>query len=205
MQYQAFDLSHHAKTAKTHLLADMQRMQAPVLQATGIFVSAGSSSSSGAAGASSAAHQQPQPPQPQQQQHGVLRTNCIDSLDRTNVGQFSYGMLALGQQLQALGISGARGAGEAQRPATAGHRAASSRHIHALLSRALPYCAHPTRAELCCAALCRPPPLPAETAWLDPGSSLARNLMDQYELMGHTLALQYGAPPHRLLSATSPA
>jgi hypothetical protein len=143
VQYQAFDLSHHAKTAKTHLLADMQRMQAPVLQATGIFVSAGSTA---AAGASSAAHQQPQQ---QQQQHGVLRTNCIDSLDRTNVGQFSYGMLALGQQLQALGISGARGAGEAQRPATAGHRPASSRHIHALLSRALPYCAHPTRADLC--------------------------------------------------------
>jgi hypothetical protein len=60
-------------------------------------------------------------------------------------------------------------------------------------------------AELCCAALCRPAPLPAETAWLDPGSSLARSLMDQYESMGHTLALQYGAPPQRHLSATSPA
>ena len=42
-------------------------------------------------------------------QHGVLRTNCIDSLDRTNVGQFVYGLLALGRQLHALGISeGAR-------------------------------------------------------------------------------------------------
>lgn len=36
-----------------------------------------------------------------------------------------------------------------------------------------------------------PPPC-AESAWLDPGSSLARHLMDSYEAMGHTLALQYG-------------
>lgn len=28
--------------------------------------------------------------------------------------------------------------------------------------------------------------------WLDPGSSLARHLMDSFEQMGHTLALQYG-------------
>ena len=116
VQYQAFDLSHHAKSAKTHLLADMQRLQAPVLQATGIFVSGGSSgsrgSSSAGAGPSSTAHRQQR--QWQQQQHGVLRTNCIDSLDRTNVGQFSYGMLALGQQLQALGISGTREASETE-------------------------------------------------------------------------------------------
>ena len=145
MQYQAFDLSHHAKTAKTHLLADMQRMQAPVLQATGIFVSAGSSSSSGAAGASSTAHQQPQPPQPQQQQHGVLRTNCIDSLDRTNVGQFSYGMLALGQQLQALGISGAEEARETE-ASTHCRTPLSFLYIHTLPT--LPHCAHPTGAVL---------------------------------------------------------
>ena len=52
-----------------------------------------------------------------------------------------------------------------------------------------------------------PPPLPApslpcppESAWLDPGSSLARHLMDGYEAMGHTLALQYGGPCSALLS-----
>ncbi|RHZ08102.1 hypothetical protein DYB31_001454 [Aphanomyces astaci] len=41
------------------------------------------------------------------EQHGVLRTNCIDCLDRTNVAQFSVAMLvsiALGQQLYAMGI-----------------------------------------------------------------------------------------------------
>lgn len=37
-------------------------------------------------------------------QNGVARTNCIDCLDRTNAAQFVIGKLALGRQLQALGI-----------------------------------------------------------------------------------------------------
>ncbi|XP_028763274.1 phosphoinositide phosphatase SAC2 isoform X2 [Neltuma alba] len=41
---------------------------------------------------------------PQMFQAGVLRTNCIDCLDRTNVAQFTYGLAALGYQLQALGL-----------------------------------------------------------------------------------------------------
>ena len=38
------------------------------------------------------------------QQQGVLRTNCIDCVDRTNVAQYAFGALALGRQLQALGF-----------------------------------------------------------------------------------------------------
>ncbi|KAL3008621.1 hypothetical protein AAZX31_07G042200 [Glycine max] len=41
---------------------------------------------------------------PQMLQSGVLRTNCIDCLDRTNVAQYAYGLAALGCQLQALGF-----------------------------------------------------------------------------------------------------
>ena len=37
-------------------------------------------------------------------QRGVLRTNCIDCLDRTNVAQYAYGLAALGHQLHALGF-----------------------------------------------------------------------------------------------------
>lgn len=37
-------------------------------------------------------------------QKGVLRTNCIDCLDRTNVAQYAYGLIALGHQLHALGF-----------------------------------------------------------------------------------------------------
>ncbi|KAI5405798.1 suppressor of actin mutation [Lathyrus oleraceus] len=41
---------------------------------------------------------------PKTLQSGVLRTNCIDCLDRTNIAQFAYGLVALGHQLQALGF-----------------------------------------------------------------------------------------------------
>lgn len=39
-------------------------------------------------------------------QSGVLRTNCIDCLDRTNVAQYSHGLVALNRQLRTLGITG---------------------------------------------------------------------------------------------------
>lgn len=38
-------------------------------------------------------------------QRGVLRTNCVDCLDRTNVGQANVGIYALGLQLRALGLT----------------------------------------------------------------------------------------------------
>ncbi|KAG2712714.1 hypothetical protein I3760_04G138900 [Carya illinoinensis] len=38
-------------------------------------------------------------------QKGVLRTNCIDCLDRTNVAQYAYGLAALAHQLHALGVT----------------------------------------------------------------------------------------------------
>ncbi|KAG6513310.1 phosphoinositide phosphatase SAC3-like [Zingiber officinale] len=38
-------------------------------------------------------------------QQGVLRTNCIDCLDRTNVAQYAYGLAALGHQLHALNLA----------------------------------------------------------------------------------------------------
>ncbi|XP_035539171.1 phosphoinositide phosphatase SAC2-like isoform X2 [Juglans regia] len=37
-------------------------------------------------------------------QKGVLRSNCMDCLDRTNVVQYAYGLAALGRQLHALGF-----------------------------------------------------------------------------------------------------
>ncbi|BAT76922.1 hypothetical protein LR48_Vigan01g286800 [Vigna angularis] len=41
---------------------------------------------------------------PPKLQTGVLRTNCIDCLDRTNVAQYAYGLAALGHQLHAVGV-----------------------------------------------------------------------------------------------------
>lgn len=39
------------------------------------------------------------------EQKGILRSNCLDSLDRTNFAQFVYGMVSLGLQLHTLGIT----------------------------------------------------------------------------------------------------
>ena len=39
------------------------------------------------------------------EQQGVLRTNCIDCLDRTNVGQFSIAVHALAKQIYVMGVS----------------------------------------------------------------------------------------------------
>ncbi|KAL9688104.1 hypothetical protein QQ045_032518 [Rhodiola kirilowii] len=38
-------------------------------------------------------------------QSGVLRTNCIDCLDPTNVAQYAYGLASLGRQLHAFGLT----------------------------------------------------------------------------------------------------
>lgn len=40
----------------------------------------------------------------QQRQRGVVRTNCVDCLDRTNTAQFAIGKCALAFQLHALGV-----------------------------------------------------------------------------------------------------
>lgn len=37
-------------------------------------------------------------------QRGILRTNCIDCLDRTNIGQFTYAKVVLPCQLRSLGV-----------------------------------------------------------------------------------------------------
>lgn len=75
-------------------------------------------------------------PTPPKFQKGVLRTNCIDCLDRTNVAQFAYGLAALGHQLHALGFT--------------------------------------------------------DVPKIDLDSPLADDLMNVYEMMGDTLAFQYG-------------
>ena len=45
-----------------------------------------------------------QQPAARQLQRGVVRSNCVDSLDRTNTAQFHLGLYALGHQLHALGV-----------------------------------------------------------------------------------------------------
>jgi hypothetical protein len=125
--YVHWDLRRHAKKLGSSLLVDLQRVQAPLLANTGIFTTTATSE-----------FKQKQQEKQQCLQHGIVRTNCVDCLDRTNVAQFTYGLLAIGQQLHALGLA------------------------------------------------------PLTTIPIDPGSSLATELMSMYESMGHALAQQYG-------------
>jgi hypothetical protein len=82
-------------------------------------------------------------------QNGVLRTNCIDCLDRTNVAQYAYGLEALGRQLQAVGLT--------------------------------------------------------DVPKLDPDCGVAACLMDMYQNMGDSLALQYGgSEAHNYVRPCSP-
>lgn len=83
VSYVAFDLRARAK-AGAPLLSELQALQAPLLAATGVFVGAGGGAAS---------------------QRGVLRTNCIDCLDRSNVAAATYALLALGRQVHALGLA----------------------------------------------------------------------------------------------------
>lgn len=69
----------------------------------------------------------------------MLRTNCFDCLDRTNIAQYAYGIAALGPQLQTFGY--------------------------------------------------------LESPDIDLDDTLARHVMDIYEIMGDKLALQYGGSP----------
>ena len=43
-------------------------------------------------------------PDPIKLQKGIVRTNCMDNLDRTNVGQAAIAKWTLNRQLKALGI-----------------------------------------------------------------------------------------------------
>lgn len=69
-------------------------------------------------------------------QSGVLRTNCVDCLDRTNVAQFAFGAVALGHALVMLGF--------------------------------------------------------ADSHLLDLDSGIGAQLMEMYQAMGDSLAMQYG-------------
>jgi len=132
--YVHWDLRRHARKLSSSLLADLQKVQAPLLASTGIF----SSSPPPPSSFSSSSSQRYRHNEQGQLQRGIVRTNCVDCLDRTNVAQFTFGLLAIGQQLHALGLA------------------------------------------------------PSATVPIDPGSSLASELMNVYESMGHALAQQYG-------------
>ena len=95
-------------------------------------------------------------------QRGVLRTNCVDCLDRTNVAQFFVGVRMLGMQLHALGLS------------------SSPRTVRCCVSCSQGSCA--SRYSRVC----------MRWGVQDPKSAAVLALMELYEEMGDRIAIQYG-------------
>lgn len=69
VRYFAYDFSAQAKRDRRQVLPDLIQLSKPMADATGIFLLGPNGSRS--------------------LQRGVVRSNCIDSLDRTNVAQVS--------------------------------------------------------------------------------------------------------------------
>lgn len=84
IELQNYDLREELKQKGSNMLKSLQAVQNPMLKKIGIFVASKYVNTI---------------------QHGIVRTNCVDCVDRTNVAQFSLGLLALGEQLHALGIA----------------------------------------------------------------------------------------------------
>jgi hypothetical protein len=88
LQYMAWDMHRASKVDGEDVLTILSDMARIVLARTGFFHT-GREARDGLRGGSI--------------QCGVLRTNCIDCLDRTNLAQYALGRVALGFQLHELG------------------------------------------------------------------------------------------------------
>ncbi|KAI8589540.1 polyphosphoinositide phosphatase Fig4 [Geranomyces variabilis] len=120
IKYIAWDMARASKSHDQDVIGVLENLAEEVLETTEFFhsgpepyVNALARSERAAAAArtstDSDTHKASPPVVVQQRihgrrQHGVVRTNCIDCLDRTNAAQFVIGKCALGHQLHALGV-----------------------------------------------------------------------------------------------------
>ncbi|KAI8058923.1 SacI homology domain-containing protein [Gilbertella persicaria] len=84
IKYVAWDMSRASKSHDQDVIGFLEKIADDTMETTGFFQSGIGMDT--------------------QRQHGVLRTNCIDCLDRTNAAQFLMGKCALGHQLYVLGV-----------------------------------------------------------------------------------------------------
>lgn len=83
IELHSWDMRENLRELGSQILSKLQNFQRPLLQKTGYFALSHDTLIL---------------------QKGVLRTNCVDCLDRTNVAQFSFGLLVLEDQLHSLGL-----------------------------------------------------------------------------------------------------
>ncbi|KAL7059604.1 hypothetical protein AAHC03_012976 [Spirometra sp. Aus1] len=103
--YIGFDMARMQKSPNLLVLDRLRPIAEACVQRTGIFFSTGAASPSGSDLESPTDRARilvgsdlwPR-------QHGVIRVNCVDCLDRTNAGQYVIGHVVLAHQLRALGL-----------------------------------------------------------------------------------------------------
>ncbi|XP_072036306.1 LOW QUALITY PROTEIN: polyphosphoinositide phosphatase-like [Amphiura filiformis] len=105
MKYIGLDMARYTKSAKLNVITKLDSIAANTVKQTGIFLSGACIQPSlpikegtrfdGPEDNKSAFHYK---------QTGVVRTNCVDCLDRTNTAQFVVGKYALAHQLYCIGV-----------------------------------------------------------------------------------------------------
>jgi len=99
-QYITFDmLSHDSFNPNGSVFDTLSDISKSVHMDTGFFLEADGFSMMNSISASESWNQMPS-----KLQVGILRTNCVDCLDRTNIAQFSYAKYVAHEQLKGLGI-----------------------------------------------------------------------------------------------------
>eukprot|EP01133_Synstelium_polycarpum_P017723 gene17723-21133_t len=102
--YRAWDFHQAAKSKNEDHMGWLDSFASATIQKTGIFHSSKKLYSTTLSEAVKGAGSRFNYGESGTEQMGIARTNCIDSLDRTNSAQFCIGKCALGHQLQAIGV-----------------------------------------------------------------------------------------------------
>ncbi|KAJ3343373.1 phosphatidylinositol-3,5-bisphosphate 5-phosphatase [Gonapodya sp. JEL0774] len=103
--YIAWDMARASKSEDHNVVETLEEIGKNVLSTTGFFHS-GPEPYMNAVRRETTARRTTDPKRRilGRRQNGVVRTNCVDCIDRTNAAQFVIGKCALGQQLYALGV-----------------------------------------------------------------------------------------------------
>ena len=111
LEYQTYDFLN-MRHAKANVLRDVRNLVAPAVEAQGVFshvnVIETEEEREGVESASDLLRRERRHVACSRQS-GVVRINCVDCLDRTNVAMFCVGKAAMKRQLQLLGLLGPKG------------------------------------------------------------------------------------------------
>jgi phosphatidylinositol 3,5-bisphosphate 5-phosphatase len=104
IKYIAWDMARASKSSDQDVIGTLEKIARECIELTGFFHSGEEPYSNAIRRANLNGQIDVEHENKIKLQQGILRTNCIDCLDRTNAAQFVVGKCALGRQLYALGV-----------------------------------------------------------------------------------------------------